>query len=147
MLTPNQEKWLKALESGEFNQTTGQLENLHPKPAHCCLGVACVLAEKDGAKVERYTDHYGPDYDKRIIGGSLIDHEDVMNWLGLRSPAGLQFVDGVLVGKSQSAIEKGYESLTYMNDHGKTFKEIAAIIRAHPERFFVTSEPNHRSPT
>jgi hypothetical protein len=32
---------------------------------------------------------------------------------------GMQFVDGRLVGKSPSAIEKGYESLTHLNDQGK----------------------------
>jgi hypothetical protein len=145
MLTPNQEAWLKALESGEFNQTTGQLEE--PGPKYCCLGVACVLAEKEGVKVERYSHDYGEAYGDRIIGGSLSNQRGVMEWLGLRSLTGMQFVDGRLVGKSPSAIEKGYESLTHLNDNGKTFKEIAAIIRAHPERFFVTSEPNHRSPT
>ena len=35
------EKWLAALESGEFKKATGQLRE---GPAYCCLGVLCVVA-------------------------------------------------------------------------------------------------------
>lgn len=33
-------KWINALRSGEFSQTTGRLQT---SEGHCCLGVACAL--------------------------------------------------------------------------------------------------------
>jgi hypothetical protein len=37
--------WVKALRSGEYEQTTGVLKD---KAGYCCLGVLCELAAKDG---------------------------------------------------------------------------------------------------
>ena len=37
----NVRKWVEALRSGDFKQTTGQL---YLDGSYCCLGVACVLA-------------------------------------------------------------------------------------------------------
>lgn len=44
-LGPNQEKWLKALESGEFKQGSRRLENL-ADGSRCCLGVACAIFDE-----------------------------------------------------------------------------------------------------
>jgi len=38
---PNQEKWLKALESGEYSQQHEAI--LHNNNGFCCLGVACEI--------------------------------------------------------------------------------------------------------
>lgn len=47
--------WVKALESGEFRQTKGQLGlgNTVDGFSYCCLGVACELAIQAGVKVQR----------------------------------------------------------------------------------------------
>lgn len=42
------ELWLKALRSGEYQQTTGRLRKSGPDAGFCCLGVLCDLARKDG---------------------------------------------------------------------------------------------------
>jgi len=49
---PNQvniRKWVEALRSGEYPQTTNWLAK---EGRYCCLGVACELAVKDGLPVE-----------------------------------------------------------------------------------------------
>lgn len=55
MLTPNQVKWVEALESGKYPQTGRVLTRLNSAgepTGHCCLGVACELAIKDGVAIE-----------------------------------------------------------------------------------------------
>ena len=41
------QKWVIALRSGEYSQTTGTLED---DSGHCCLGVACDIFIPDGMK-------------------------------------------------------------------------------------------------
>jgi hypothetical protein len=124
MLTPNQEAWLKALESGEFNQTNGLLDD--GNGCYCCLGVA--------AKVSGLCEEYG-----KIPGASLTGHPKVMDWLRLREGYG---------SPNKYDHVKGVVSLTSLNDsHHLSFKEIAQIIRANPEAYFVPPEPNPGSPT
>ncbi len=110
-MTANQEAWLAALESDEFKQTQGKLQHAD---GFCCLGVACVMAERAGIFVY---EKYGI-----IYGTSLNDQETVKGWLGLRTGSGHAGPGVCLVN---------------MNDEGKTFKEIAAAIRADPDHYFV----------
>jgi hypothetical protein len=107
----NAEKWVAALESGEFAQTQSQLYD-PDTDAYCCLGVACEVARREGA-IEWYE-------------GTLGGLPDVVRvWLGLNGN----------LGSYQSAGERTY--LTDDNDcHGRTFPEIAAIIRSEPEGLF-----------
>lgn len=44
---PNILKWVKALESGDFRQTIGQLRK---NGDYCCLGVACSISRLRGWK-------------------------------------------------------------------------------------------------
>ena len=43
------EKWVEALRSGEFKQTTGMFKKTHSDGTErfCCLGVLCVVAEEN----------------------------------------------------------------------------------------------------
>lgn len=56
---PNKEnlrKWVAALRSGEFAQGQGGLhfKATDTKPErYCCLGVACLIAEQEGLKINR----------------------------------------------------------------------------------------------
>lgn len=67
MLGPNQQKWINALKSGEYEQCDGSLEDSN---GYCCLGVACKVAEENN--IEIYYDDNG-----EIIGGTLEDQEEV----------------------------------------------------------------------
>lgn len=110
-LGPNQERWLAALESGEYRQCKGRL---HSKRGYCCLGIADLvlsLGEKH-RKLLRHT--------FRDVG--LYDEDG-------------RFVSGEGVVGSFFAV-----SLADANDSGGTFAEIAAFIRANPELVFMESK-------
>lgn len=116
MTTP-QKLWLKALRSGEFEQTTGTLER---HGAFCCLGVACKVAEKEGVSVERHGD-------KEIYGGTLGQQKPVFKWLGLKSVCG---------NTDEESDVSADDALTKLNDIGMNFKAIAALIAKYPHRYF-----------
>lgn len=119
MLTENQEKWLNALESGAFRQATSALQD---GDCFCCLGVACIVAEGQGVPVQRKNGV--------LFGNDLNDQPHVFNWLGLRG----------MNGSSSEYTDEISDSLAGMNDHGKTFGELAALIRKYPEYFFKGPE-------
>lgn len=91
--------WIEALESGEYKQGVGLLEC----DGHfCCLGVLCVVAEKQGMRVKRR--------EGELSGINLsCDQPFIKNAIDLN------------VG------DEG--NLMHMNDHGKSFTEIAAYLR------------------
>lgn len=78
MLNDNAKKWVVALRSGEYKQTTNQLYNAD-EDAYCCLGVACAIS--------------GLSWNKQL---SLLP-DVVQKWLGLYSANGHYFGDGWLV--------------------------------------------------
>lgn len=121
-LTEAQEKWLAALESGEYKQGKGKLRDMDN--CFCCLGVACELFIPDTMHVIRrqYNGtqiYYG--IGKHSMYG--VAPPSVVDILGLRSPTG-------------NINDCGAVSLAVMNDNGNTFAEIAAFIRANPEKVF-----------
>lgn len=134
-LTPAQEEWLQALESGKYKQGTMRLKRLdeNGNPSYCCLGVACELyLEKFPKSFKTQTIDDIPE-----IGISVkFDNEkvalpdDVLEHLNLRQ----------VMGETLPYILKS--SLWRMNDGAgterKDFCTIAKIIRENPERYFTT---------
>lgn len=118
-LGPNQEKWLKALESGEYKQGGGYLCKIdNGQLKYCCLGVATkvFLGEGNQSKSKAYF-FWGNDSQYAPL--------EVQQILQLRD----------MYGASMS-----YQmSLVDLNDTGSTFKQIAKKIRKNPEEYF--SEP------
>jgi hypothetical protein len=121
-------KWLKALESGEYEQTRNQLTN-NRGDAFCCLGVACNEAGMVLAK-EYYDDgwHSAPGWhfidesnllsfhmDDTYVLESVLEKKDVEK---LKKAFGVRYIDDV----------ESY--LASMNDEGESFKEIAKEIRS-----------------
>lgn len=95
-------KWAKALESGKYKQTTGELYN-GDSGGHCCLGVLCRISEKRG-----------------WIHDFLLP-ENVQAWAGMKSD------NGILPPRF-----KKFWSLSAQNDSAKkSFEQIAKIIRKH----------------
>jgi hypothetical protein len=165
-MTPQQEanvaKWVAALESGEFKQGREVLEDAAGNC--CCLGVACRLYQREAAvplvtrivDEEVTTDHplggypdgvddedvdFDPDDFSPTVKaveyawGRVAKHrtatllpDPVMAWLGLRDACGAY---GDAPGESSRS-----PSLSQHNDKGKTFPEIAAIIRSRPRGLF-----------
>lgn len=135
MITELQERWLFALESGEYNQTKGFLQD---EKGNCCLGVACRVM---GYPV--HIDRKEEDCIRNIhIHPNFYRGSDGLHWLTMEvmpSPAwellGLRDASGIF----ENRIEyngRHYWGLSAMNDWGLTFKEIAAFIRANPEVVF-----------
>jgi hypothetical protein len=111
-LTELQEKWLAALESGEYKQGIGCLGT--PESGLCCLGVLCVVA--------------GINFDD----GAFFPSYEVRDAALLRSNTGETSKRFMLHGVECN-------SLPDANDNAKaSFAEIAAAIRANPENFFIT---------
>jgi hypothetical protein len=111
-------KWIEALRSGEYAQ--GRLA-LRTDDGYCCLGVLCDLAAKAGV-VEWLGDDedeepwdgkylcYAPDdFNERE---NLVLPDSVAAWAGLEDKA--------------PKVEDRW--LATLNDHGKTFAEIADMI-------------------
>ena len=112
-------KWLEALRSGEYAQTTGALEKIPATFADgspgglCCWGVLCRIAESEG--VVQHT-----------LGGSTIlyDGEDsfpppsVQSWADL-DPFTKYFLDPLDKHVSLADLNDGYKY---------TFNEIAEVI-------------------
>lgn len=106
------EEWLKALESGEYQQTTGVLkaELQNGQHAYCCLGVACEVANKTKARKVNVS-----------VDNDQVLPSNMTSLLGI-SENGSFVVSIVFEGRE-------FSCLAEMNDYGVDFKEIAQIIR------------------
>ena len=112
------EKWVAALESGEYEQATGVLRRFEDfdgrKAGFCCLGVLCDLAVKEGVITEtilpeRSYAEYGEHFDDVELPDAVV------SWAGLSSTC--PWIGG--------------RSLVSMNDvDRRSFAEIAEHIRA-----------------
>lgn len=135
-MNSNAQKWVAALRSGEYQQANNflHIEDV----GHCCLGVACDLAVKDGVpmKIEhRETTKGGKPITVTVYNGNTgILPLSVCEWLGLRAEIGgsegkyaIEAADGV----------QDTQTLTALNDAGATFAEIANVIESEPEGLFI----------
>lgn len=107
-------KWAKALESGKYHQTKGQLFN---GKGYCCLGVACILG---GAKFE-----------KNSIGNYVVQGTDENLNLpdSIRNIMGMKHCGGFYDDKNF------HHTLPGLNDdEGRKFKTIAKYIRQYWEQ-------------
>ena len=131
------DKWIQRLESGEFAQTRGALQQRPAGLGHstynpegfCCLGVLCEIAREEGiVEVKRVNDS------GRVVYGevdSVAENnsakwnasylpEVVMHWAGMDSDSGrFRTKDG----------ER--EILAHLNDDGATFEQIAQVIKEY----------------
>jgi hypothetical protein len=109
---------VEALRSGEYKQGEGYL---HRGDRFCCLGVACVLALRDGVAMET-AEQAGI----VLFGGSDgVAPSAVMAWLGLQNERGAH----------EGSVER--VTLTSLNDIGYSFAEIADLIESEPEGLFA----------
>lgn len=150
--SPNLLKWVQALESGEYKQVTHVLTALERVSSesepivvgHCCLGVACEVAIKEGLNLR--------------VGAAARDHEQmtsntctlvrtyddqrqylppsVCRWLGFspweddtyRDPDGSLYI---AAPETAEPLDQGW-ALTALNDRGDlNFAIIAGLIRAY----------------
>ena len=112
------DKWVAALKSGNYEQGTGCLRN---KDRFCCLGVLCDIINKE-LEVGKWDNKYFNNNDHYVFRiNDTIDHGGLP--LQIQEIAGIGSRSG-----SINYINKKYETLSYLNDKGSTFEQIAEII-------------------
>lgn len=111
---PQIKKWAKALRSGQYQQTTGELNN---KDGFCCLGVACKLF----IKKEDIT------YDGSFIAGGMPKQQHkVPQWLRV---VNTEFE--ATVGTALSSLnDEGYSPDGRASIAKLNFNEIADLLEA-----------------
>jgi hypothetical protein len=110
-------RWLEALRSGDYKQTTATLRSTDN--GYCCLGVLCELALQEGI-VRREDGERWSTYIATGDGGGYSDcnlPEAVQEW------AGIDEADPWLDGDNTSRMASEWND----NEH-KTFAEIADMI-------------------
>jgi hypothetical protein len=124
--TELQERWLQALESGEYKQSEGEL---HKDGAYCCLGVATHIFNPNHEALK----NNGWRKYKDVILLSKTAPPDVVESLRLRDNHG-SFSSPRTFESSGNA----WEALVELNDSGGfTFEDIAKIIRENPYEVFT----------
>lgn len=121
-------QWVEALRSGHYQQGTGNLHSVKDNEHfYCCLGVLCELADMDGVSLRK------SDYplDSVSVGHTVIltyngyddfPPREVTDWAGLESQN---------PGTTETTTVDGTPmkvTLSWLNDNGRTFSEIADII-------------------
>lgn len=136
------ERWIEALESGEYEQGSGELHVLgydipsmgEARPdKFCCAGVLCHLAVQDGV-VE--TGEGEPGCAVAYDGEFAYLPDSVIRWAGLSYEGERVEPDGAFDGGEESRLvleagdgRGGFVSLVQMNDSKETFVTIAGAIR------------------
>lgn len=119
----HREKWLQALESGNYQQCRGVLQD---ETGFCCLGVACEISGL--GKWENHPETLSKQYNVGEVKISVLPQK-VKDYLGLVSENG-----------DPREYHKNLNPLTMMNDKGDTFKQIAAHLRANYDKYFKPLE-------
>ena len=108
-------KWLKALRSGEYDQTTGSLCSVDDGAAsYCCLGVLHEVVNGEDAWSENQESNWGNPLNIKGTNRYSMPSAAFLKRIGLRD---------LLIGGCEAADE-----LAHLNDSGKSFKQIANII-------------------
>ena len=113
------ERWVEELRSGKWKKAVGHLALRQGVKSfrHCCLGVLCEMAIRDGVQVEIKDDGDHRCFDEEV--GVL--PESVMKWAGLETARG-QFKQRI-----------GENALTYINDHSEGWERTIEAIEQHVE--------------
>jgi hypothetical protein len=115
-------KWLKALRSGKYEQTTGTLcekDDIYENPGYCCLGVMQDVLGKVQEGKELPTLRWLQDHKIKISFPECGDFTPD----GRNSAVDIPLVPPVVIGHSR------YDTVSSLNDESDmNFKEIAAIL-------------------
>lgn len=134
-MNENAKLWVDELRSGNFEQARRRLRDHidEDREGYCCLGVACVLYER-----ETGLGHW--DGDGTFVVADLdANHAELPNavreWLGLTNVAGW-YGQGASIPADRPHDSK--DCLAIKNDAGAPFTEIADIIESEPLGLFVS---------
>jgi hypothetical protein len=124
-LTEPQKQWLAALRSGKYKQGKNRLHKIDN--TFCCLGVACdIFREQLHLECK---EEIGSDYEDVYL------HE---NGCASALPEKVQLLLNLRDDLGYPKDMKLHKSLIALNDiEEKSFSEIADIIEANPEAYFI----------
>ncbi len=124
---PLQLQWLESLENNPERQMTGSLGRKQPDGSYkaCCLGEAGLVSgvcrfNGEGLLISSFNDEDNSNacYQNSLYSGSFME-------IGFR-------------GNTGQRLDNDWTKYLYtLNDNGKTWPEIAAIVRAEPEQYFT----------
>jgi len=112
------EQWIKALRSGEYKQTSGQLR---ANDGFCCLGVLCNLHAQAHPKIA--AKEIDP---TTYLGEDSGLPKQVRQWAGVKS--GLGEIDSEDPWHPIKIRDGKFESLADANDCGVSFEHIATWV-------------------
>jgi hypothetical protein len=134
MLNKLELELIKALRSGEYPQARQRLCSVDPEGnpvGYCCLGVACEVAMKHGieleVKVEDLDRGAGPSKARSYDGRWDYLPEKVRVAYGWKDDMG-ELSEIVPVHKPSAGAHESGSALSYLNDRGASFAEIADVI-------------------
>jgi len=122
----NVEKWVEALESGEFEQTQGALR---AGDSYCCLGVACEVYRRETGRGRwiqvEYTDtrEFLAEDSPFEEGSVAVMPGPVARYFNIESNPSLMY------GSDDGKLKKSLYAAASLNDKGVPFVEIARAIR------------------
>ncbi len=113
-------KWLRALKSGRYEQTSGTLQDEH---GYCCLGVACkVLIPKGKLEMKEEENEEGEMVKTKFIKGDLPRDQKY-------APAWLEEIASLKIEPSNEGDGKTTGEITDLNDNQNwDFKMIAEAL-------------------
>lgn len=138
-------KWVEALESGDYQQTTGRLTEVDKdgNQSHCCLGVATVLCIADGAELSPVEQTSGwdslPNYVRYAeawdnVGEAFDLPTAGYEWLGLTDPREVEVTVDLSEQVNPEYADDFRETrvnVAELNDQYRwSFTQIAQAIRA-----------------
>ena len=130
MKTEARNAWVKALRSGEYEQSKHML---HSNVGWCCLGVACdVFAIPLGIKVNKvvFEEEDGNETFETFFNfESQVLPRVVQEYLHLNTPEG-SFTEPRITGAQRG------DTLTSLNDAGMSFDAIADVLEKHEDLLF-----------
>jgi hypothetical protein len=113
IFTKEQLEWIEALESGKYKQCSDKLYDPETN-GFCCLGVACAI---NGVPI---TSNYYQRHGGAASLSNTTKTRAVMDKLHLRGELG----------------DSDDDCLASLNDNGKSFEDIAQVLRKMPEQYF-----------
>ena len=128
------EKWIAALRSGEYNQSSNKLRSTQ---GFCCLGVLCDLYAKEHNDSEweyRYENEYHTqptDYWYFNNESELLPQQ-VKNWAELSNtnPSVEVVVTKEYYDDEDDTPDSYWQPLSELNDEGESFNQIASMIES-----------------
>lgn len=131
-------RWVEALRSGKYQQTSGTLARKDPVTGtvgYCCLGVLCEIAVEDQVIPPKFeADGLLGETGRYVFGNdTAIPSTEVMTWAGETEAWTVSVPDEIekRLNDADSGAVYGRAGLPSLNDDaGLTFPEIADLIEA-----------------